>query len=52
MITSAPYIFVAFMRGKEEVYTRFLDHDISITDCPVKMLTSCDHLVVMSDIDE
>jgi hypothetical protein len=52
MLTSVPYAFVAFMRGKEEAYTHFLDHDISIADCPVKMLTHCEHLVAMSDIDE
>jgi 6-phosphogluconolactonase len=52
MLTSAPYAFVAFMQGKEEAYTHFLDPTLSVTDCPVKMLTSCDHLVVMSDIDE
>jgi hypothetical protein len=52
MLTSAPYVFVAFMRGKEDAYTRFLDPSLSVADYPVKMLTNCDHLVVMSDIDE
>jgi 6-phosphogluconolactonase len=52
MIRDIPYIFVAIMRGKEEVFHRLLDSRVSMEDCPVNMLQHCKELVVMSDIDE
>jgi hypothetical protein len=52
MIQDIPYVFVAIMRGKEEVFHRLLDSRVSMEDCPVKMLQDCKELVVMSDIDE
>ncbi len=52
MIGDIPYVFVAIMQGKEEVFRRLWGPEISVEDCPVKMLLQSERLVVMSDIDE
>ena len=51
MIRDMKYAFIAFMQGKEEAYSHFLDEDISLEDCPAKMVKEVKNLVVMSDIE-
>lgn len=51
MIEDISHIFVAIMQGKEEVFHRLWDPEVSVEDCPVKMLLESDRLVVMSDIE-
>lgn len=46
------YVFIAVMRGKEEVFHRLLDPEIPLAECPVKMLLDSENLVMMSDVDE
>ncbi len=50
MVRSIPYVFLAFMRGKEEIRAAFKNRSISWEACPVKILLHSENLVVMSDI--
>lgn len=52
MVRSIPYVFVAFMRGKEEVLAAFKNRSILWEACPVKIFLQSENLVMMSDIDE
>ena len=51
MIRDMKYAFIAFMKGKEETYTRFLDDGVSIEECPAKIVRNVENLGVMSDIE-
>ena len=50
MIRAMKYVFIAFMKGKEEAYIHFLDADIWVSQCPAKLVKSVKNLVVMGDI--
>ena len=50
MIRDMKYVFIAFMKWKEEAYIHFLDADIWASQCPAKLVKRVKNLVVMGDI--
>jgi hypothetical protein len=50
MIRDAGYVFIAIMKGKEEVLERFNDDTTPVSECPAKMVKGIENLTLMSDI--
>jgi hypothetical protein len=50
MVSEISYTFLAIMEGKEDIFAVFKDPDISVEECPAKMLQDNPHLMVMSNI--
>ncbi len=51
MLRNTPYAFVFFMgESKKQAYDNFIDNELSIHDCPVKMTQECRNVFVFSDL--
>jgi 6-phosphogluconolactonase/glucosamine-6-phosphate isomerase/deaminase len=50
MVSEISYTFLAIMQGKEDIFAEFTGPEVSVEECPAKMLQSNRHLMVMSNI--
>ena len=51
VIRAMKYVFIAFMKWKEDALANFCDESVSIGECPAKLILEAWEVVVMREID-